>query len=223
MNPAEHTEHTNRVPLTGIPASSLGVPPMSGPSVPEYQRPLEAHPREEVYSHPFAVFAWYDDDEDKTWMQADDGAFTANGYTTDGESSDLASTNRDWRVRLGSSVGDFLGIGPTHPKLQLAKNSVYGVWVVGFLNASRASGTAGQWGLVNLVGDPVLLLSTTATTLGDGNSITGGGSFYHSWFIGRIEVSSSGVPEVTQHRRSDIDHQGCAWFEPEPPEEEEEE
>jgi hypothetical protein len=52
MNPAEHTEHTNRVPLTGIPVRVLvaGPTPTHGPSVPEFQRPLEAHARRDIGS-----------------------------------------------------------------------------------------------------------------------------------------------------------------------------
>jgi hypothetical protein len=149
MNPAEHTEHTNRVPLTGIPVSSLGVPPMSGPSVPEYQRPLESHPREEYPPHPFEIFAWYDTVAGKTKYQVAPGAFTVNEYYFDSDIYDdtgqvFTGRSEECDVKLGVPVGPSLGIGPSSPSAEIASGDDYGVWIVIEITAGSSASVGGQ-------------------------------------------------------------------------------
>lgn len=224
MNPAEHTEHTNRVPLTGIPVGSLGVPPMSGPSVPEYQRPLEAHPREEEYPpHPFEIFAWYDTVAGKTKYQVAPGAFTVNEYYFDSDIYDdtgqvFTGRSEECDVKLGVPVGPSLGIGPSSPSAEIASGDDYGVWIVIEITAGSSASVGGQGNAFFLWQRevPVVVASDNAPEKTDASALGPDSPYsnFHAFYLGKISVNSSGIPEVTQYRKSDIEWQGAAWFQP---------
>jgi hypothetical protein len=171
------------------------------------------------YVHPFQIRAWYDSENEETHVQVAFGAFTANTYGEDG-AGDYVANSTDYTVKVGSSTGDAIGLGADHPSLELASGDDYGIWVVATMTDSNVAVPGqGVWQFISINASPYLIASTTATTPTASGSLGVSGK-YHAWFIGSVSVAANGMPLVSQHRKSDICHQGSIWFEPEPPEEE---
>lgn len=170
------------------------------------------------YVHPFQIRAWYDAAEDETRIQVATGAFTANKYGEDG-AGDYNGVSTDYVVQVGSSTGGATGLGNDFPSIELTAGNDYGIWLVATMTDSQVAVTGqGTWNFIGVNAAPYVIASTAATTPGSSASLSVGGK-YHAWFLGLVEVNSAGAPAVTQHRRSDVSHQGAVWFEPEPPEE----
>jgi hypothetical protein len=164
--------------------------------------------------HPFALFAWYDPAEEETYLQANYGAFTRHRYRYD---TTFEATSQDLDVKSGSPVGSTIGLGGAGPRIELAANATYGVWIVMEVAASSGVGTGGTPFFIMGTEVPVLLADAGAPNKTDAASITSPYSNYHAWYIGQVVVNAAGYPQVTQHRKSDISWTGCAWFEPDPP------
>jgi hypothetical protein len=173
----------------------------TGPTLPEY--------------HPFKIVAWYDASESKTKFQVGSGAFTENYYTHNGTIFVGATSERS--VKMGTPTGSDIGLGPSAAGVEIDDDDEYGVWIV--VEVAASSGTSitnGTPFFTVLLEVPVAIASanapekTQAADIGADSPYTN----FHAFYLGKITVNENGIPFVEQYRKSDIEWQGSAWFQP---------